>query len=607
MKGALLLLAVAMLSELSSCCMNENWWALFDKEGWATCRYNNYYINGLYRNDRHSWHTDEIFRLEEARCCPRSYPFYNQPSVCLSADWVHSFDREGWSTCPSGSFLRGLYRSGGNSIASIEYGKCCKPAYHPYYHGSCYNQDVASSFDSKGWSNCNAGYFLAGFWRGGCDKLYCIEKFKCCKMVAAAPALKSLSDVKTRVMDVTLDNLATLAHYLGYGWCAGCRGQYVGEDFRRNGDSWEADRKGPCKGYKADQRLKIHYKNFKFDVKKMQYGKAVIQQFIADSYDSGPVTNPDVHPSTVSVERTVTDTRTVTHSTTSSWSQSHELGITIGYQPPDSTGGMTASASYTFKYEKSTSKTDSTGTEQTKSFKITTSKVLKPHASVEWRIVVTKQRVTIPYTATVIAKFSAELDGFLRWGGGYSGKNPNFHVNHRGSGSRPTFRYNIGDANTPMYTALKQQSDRNMHPWQWNNVKQRYSSAQSVINHLTSEGYYEFPLSGQFEDVSGIRADIQWKTMNGKREVSEWTPALSFDLTGKEPKQVFPEAPKMDSNRPLYVAAPRMVPLGDENDDHEGEPPKVFPKPPKANIPRPKDLGEMFHENITQVLKPKMP
>ena len=89
--------------------------------------------------------------------------------------------------------------------------------------------------------------------------------------------LTSLSDVKTRVMDLTMNDLAYLAHYLGYGWCAGCRAQYVGEDFRRERDEWHVDTAGPCDGYKADHRLKLKYGNFTFSVKDIKYGSPVIQ------------------------------------------------------------------------------------------------------------------------------------------------------------------------------------------------------------------------------------------------------------------------------------------------------------------------------------------
>ena len=81
------------------------------------------------------------------------------------------------------------------------------------------------------------------------------------------PALQSVSDLKTRVMDGTIEDLSLLANFLGYRWCGGCRPQFVGEDFKRNGDSWEADKKGPCDGYNANHRLKLHYGDFKFAIK----------------------------------------------------------------------------------------------------------------------------------------------------------------------------------------------------------------------------------------------------------------------------------------------------------------------------------------------------
>ena len=95
------------------------------------------------------------------------------------------FRNNGWNTCPSGHFLRGLYRSGGSNkgLHAIEWGKCCKPAYHPSWYGRCYDKDIRRSFDRKGWVTCDANYFVVGLWRGGCDRLHCIEKIRCCKMV----------------------------------------------------------------------------------------------------------------------------------------------------------------------------------------------------------------------------------------------------------------------------------------------------------------------------------------------------------------------------------------------------------------------------------------
>ena len=83
-----------------------------------------------------------------------------------------------------------------------------------------------------------------------------------------------------------------------------------------------------------------------------------------------------------------------------------------------------------------------------------------------------------------------------------------------------------------------------MYPWQWHNMKQKYSYARSVINLLTNEKYYEFTLTGQFEDVHGVRADLQWKNLNRKRGVPEWEPALEHDLQ-ENPERVLPQAPKV--------------------------------------------------------------
>ena len=94
-----------------------------------------------------------------------------------------------------------------------------------------------------------------------------------------------------------------------------------------------------------------------------------------------------------------------------------------------------ASASYTFGFTFGVSTTDSTGNAQTNGFIISQSKTIPPHSAVEWQTVLSRQRVKVPYTATIILKFSAELDGFLRWGGVSI-----FHVDHRRSDRGPTFK-----------------------------------------------------------------------------------------------------------------------------------------------------------------------
>ena len=88
-----------------------------------------------------------------------------------------------WANCPDGYFIQGFYRSSGDWLKSIESGRCCKPETLPDRYESCYSEDIVGKFDNIGLSKCKqSGYYVAGIYKGGCDKLYCIEKLKCCKM-----------------------------------------------------------------------------------------------------------------------------------------------------------------------------------------------------------------------------------------------------------------------------------------------------------------------------------------------------------------------------------------------------------------------------------------
>jgi len=184
-------------------------------------------------------------------------------------------------------------------------------------------------------------------------------------------------------MDTTLHRIASLAHYLGYGWCAGCRGQYVGHDFIRNGDSWQAYNGitlKPCTGTKSDQRLKIHYGDFGFTIKHITYGKTVIQSLAPIVFDSGKVTNSHSTPTKTTITQEIKSVRTVTHTTTSSWKSAHELGLELSYTPPGATGGVGIKGSYKFTYESSSTTTDSTSNQQWNIFKLTSEKVGCSHA-----------------------------------------------------------------------------------------------------------------------------------------------------------------------------------------------------------------------------------
>jgi len=166
-------------------CQLANWWHSFDKEGLSTCGDENKYMTGLYRNKRSAWDkTDRLLLIEEAKCCDRSSHFGSMGTSCYTQSFNPEFDNENeWAACKEGYFMQGLERSSGERLHNIESAKCCKPTkISESYYGSCVSQDVAGSFDEKGLSQCPSGYLLTGLYRGGCDNLYCLEKFKCCRM-----------------------------------------------------------------------------------------------------------------------------------------------------------------------------------------------------------------------------------------------------------------------------------------------------------------------------------------------------------------------------------------------------------------------------------------
>ena len=90
-----------------------------------------------------------------------------------------------WALCPTGSYLNGLRvsRALPGYLNDIDEAQCCHPQNHPNSYEQCYDEDVSRSFDDKGWSECKKpGYYMTGFYKSSCNQIYCIEKFRCCKM-----------------------------------------------------------------------------------------------------------------------------------------------------------------------------------------------------------------------------------------------------------------------------------------------------------------------------------------------------------------------------------------------------------------------------------------
>lgn len=178
------LLVLNMCWRSESACRMANWWAAFDRKGWATCDSSTQYIKGLWRN-HNGGPKEKIYLLEQAKCCSAPTPYANVPSTCKIANWWSVLDGKNvWAVCPTGYFLQGLWRNDGVGwIYQIELAKCCKPNTLPDKYGHCYNENIWGSFDHYGLSECKrGGYYAAGLYKSNCDTLGCIEMLKCCSM-----------------------------------------------------------------------------------------------------------------------------------------------------------------------------------------------------------------------------------------------------------------------------------------------------------------------------------------------------------------------------------------------------------------------------------------
>ncbi|XP_067021981.1 uncharacterized protein [Acropora muricata] len=501
-------------------CFMEDWGSNFRKDDETSCEGGGgyYYLVGFERDG-----TNNLNGIKRAKCCARDQTFWNIPTQCQMPDWIRSLDGAGRSACQQGFFLRGVYRSNGNSLGHIEWGKCCKPSHHPYQWGDCYNEDVSGTFNKAGLSECRRdGYFITGFETTSGGALSSIKKFKCCRMVEEIPTLTTMDELKQRVMDATMFNIGQLASMMGFAWSGGCWAKYSGEDFRRKGDTWESHYANWCTGDgpKKNVRLKITYSNFDFAMKDVIFGES-IKQTISLEQESQLVNSPDRSYKKIACNKKntagtsevgidVRSARTLKNVKTSSWDANIGIEVGVEYQPPSTTGGVGFSAKTSFKYEWGGEQEDSTTDQDWHILMINEKKQLPPKTFSKWSAFKKPQKVTIPYTATIVPKFKVKLEGYMVWGGGYDGNNPNFHHKHRGSGDRKKIEYTFGNDQKPFYEDLKEQIDENKYPWQWHALLQRYPYAEYFINQLIDPDFYAFTLTGQFEESTEIEVKSTW-------------------------------------------------------------------------------------------------
>merc|ERR1719245_26965 len=370
-------------------------------------------------------------------------------------------------------------------------------------------------------------------------------------------------------------DLAYLAHYMGYAWCAGCRGQYVGEDFRKDGDSWKADQSHMCSGHKWQERLEIAYGDWDLIISDMAYGDTVLTDLVPETIDEGQFTNNLRFPTTQVVERETQVTRSVSHTDENTWTHNVAAEITVAYSPPDATGGPSSSFTFTYGHEWGSTTINEEGEEDVETFSTSAEVTIEPYSSIGFRLILLKTKRTLPYTATILISFSVELKGFMRWGG--NGGTTNFHIDEHGSDNRNTIHYKFGDESVPFYEDLKDKSDQNELPWMWEEMRATHPSVQSYIDDLQYESRYQFELRGKFDDVSGKEVIVEWFELEDKRDIGETAVAASEEVDRGVIKVVAKQLPTDPTSPDVEFPEPERevhtspdlpdVRLSEENDD----------------------------------------
>lgn len=290
------------------------------------------------------------------------------------------------------------------------------------------------------------------------------------------------------------------------------------------------------------------------------------------------------------VEQEIRSARTLKNVRRSSWDGNIGIEVGLEYEPPSTTGGVGFSAKTSFKYEWGGEEEDTTADEDWHILWLKETKELPANTFAEWHAFRKPQKVTIPYTATVLPTFTVTLEGYMVWGGGYHGNSPNFHWEHRGSGDRKKISFKFGNDQKPFYEDLEEQIDQNKYPWQWHAMKQHYPYAQYFIDQLINKDLYSFTMVGQFEESTEIEVKSYWYPSKSLDQMTHDAPKKTKDKANKSGKpvefpRVLPAPPKVQTiDNSKEMKAPPEKNFNDNDRDTEYKFPRIKPSPPEVKL-----------------------
>jgi GH18 family chitinase len=337
--------------------------------------------------------------------------------------------------------------------------------------------------------------------------------------------------IKDRIFTRVLKPAATLAHFLGYGWCGGCVGTdpgYVGEGFLpiAEADLPPGMPKGTigrksiytdrCNGYMAEDRLRIYLSDWTFKF----VGADIAQEplyinpkALLKSEDGAKLINMSDKEITQKLTQTRSSSTTVAtyDLTTNKWEVSGEMSIKAITPAAWLLGGV----EFTFKAGIKGGQDHQTGVITTVNDTSTLTQSVEdvkvpPHSFVGCELNSIGTKAKGGCTLKVEVTFSLQFDGFLRWGEGDTPKS-NYHKVHHGSEARPTVSTKFGSEILSFIKDLdSQMTIPDSTDWDWKGLMRDHKSdLEWALYQLRSEDYRTAEMRFMLDVVSGTHLEIK--------------------------------------------------------------------------------------------------
>ncbi|KAH9504881.1 hypothetical protein Btru_060907 [Bulinus truncatus] len=482
---------VVTVVSVNCICENISFWDGVSNPDQPSCGGKTIYITGLLA-DKTS--VSNVTYMEGAECCSPPDRWNTTGTLVEYADWTNTSGEAKWYVCPRGYFLNGLYRPYGTkeedwNITTMVAARCVKPATHPIYYRHCYPVTIVRRSYYSQTALCTKTYFVVGLQYSYLEaaNMFAIN-IRCCSMAYFSHERRNFDDFKTEIMSSQLTSMAVFADGLGFNYCLGSRGIFLGEDFLRVNDTWKANAKTfdddeKCHGERCNDRLSIAYDDWN-----LAGNTSVTENF----------------------EFSQTVEETVAVDVMSDFGSSRDMALSFNFYVPRFDG---LSVPYATKIKLSKFNTKQTNVISSRAYILKNQITLEPFSAARYNVTVIKRKKTTTFKAKVIATFSAQFIGMLKGCDEIDMSCSNRHYLYQGTEKFITYRF--GDKDTPFYKALKTDSESLSGPWLWYEMRfvDNWKAVSVAMERLIDEQAYEFTVGGFIEYVSETNGEATWESV----------------------------------------------------------------------------------------------